>query len=79
MYDFDLILFSHLLFRRSGRASRMVQHFRGQLSALTIERNEEIDRASNCIQDCKQYIEVVDMEKGANIVNSFKKCLAFHH
>lgn len=46
----------------------MVQHFRGQLSGLSIEQKEELQRSSDCIRDCRQYLDVLDAQHGANVV-----------
>jgi hypothetical protein len=64
----------YLLLRKTkcfylARASRLVQHFRGQLSGLTIEQNEELQRSSDCIRDCHQYIDIPDVHPEAGIVS----------
>lgn len=59
----------HLLLFYLARASRLVQHFRGQLSGLTIEQNEELQRSSDCIRDCHQYIDIPDVHPEAGIVS----------
>ncbi|UJR27982.1 hypothetical protein I4U23_009240 [Adineta vaga] len=50
-----------------ARASRLVQHFRGQLSGLIITQKEELPRSSNCIRDCQQYLDIPDVQKEAGI------------
>jgi hypothetical protein len=45
-----------------ARASRMVQHFHGELSGLTIEQKEELQRSSDCIRDCHQYLDISDIQ-----------------
>jgi hypothetical protein len=52
-----------------GRASRMVQHFHGQLSGFVIEQNEELQRSSDCIRDCHQYLEIPDVQKQPGVVS----------
>ena len=47
----------------------MVQHFRGQLSGLSIEQNEELQRSSTCVQDCQQFIDIVNLEKEKGMVS----------
>ncbi|CAF4431561.1 unnamed protein product, partial [Didymodactylos carnosus] len=44
------------------RASRMVDHFSGQLSGLVIEQKEEEQRASGCVRECDQHIEIADIK-----------------
>lgn len=46
-----------------ARATRMVQHFHGQLSGLIIEQKEELQRSSNCIRDCHQFLDIIDIER----------------
>ncbi|CAF1423677.1 unnamed protein product [Rotaria magnacalcarata] len=50
-----------------ARASRMVQHFHGQLSGLSIEQKEELQRSSECIQDCHQYLDIPDVHHETNL------------
>lgn len=52
-----------------ARASRMVQHFHGQLSGLVIEQKEELQRSSNCVRDCHQYLDIIDLEKEDGLVS----------
>ncbi|CAF4419397.1 unnamed protein product [Rotaria sp. Silwood2] len=49
------------------RASRLVQHFHGQLSGLVIEQKEELQRSSNCIRECHQYLDIPDVQSGSNV------------
>ncbi|CAF3271573.1 unnamed protein product [Rotaria socialis] len=53
-----------------ARASRMVQHFNGQLSGLTIEQKEEFPKTQSCIQDCQQYIDMPDIQEQSSITFS---------
>ncbi|CAF0822901.1 unnamed protein product [Rotaria sp. Silwood1] len=50
-----------------ARASRLVQHFHGQLSGLIIEQNEELQRSSNCIRECHQYLDIPDVQSKPNV------------
>ncbi|CAF2502141.1 unnamed protein product [Rotaria sp. Silwood2] len=50
-----------------SRASRLVQHFHGQLSGLIIEQKEELQRSSNCIRECHQYLDIPDVQSGSNV------------
>ncbi|CAF0754565.1 unnamed protein product [Adineta steineri] len=50
-----------------ARASRLVQHFRGQVSGLTIEQKEDLQRSSSCIRDCHQYIDISDVKSEAGV------------
>ncbi|CAF2965080.1 unnamed protein product [Rotaria sp. Silwood2] len=50
-----------------ARASRLVQHFHGQLSGLIIEQKEELQRSSNCIRECHQYLDIPDVQSGSNV------------
>ncbi|CAF1250602.1 unnamed protein product [Rotaria sordida] len=50
-----------------ARASRLVQHFHGQLSGLTIEQKEELQRSSNCIRECHQYLDISDVQSQSNV------------
>ncbi|CAF4307243.1 unnamed protein product, partial [Adineta steineri] len=50
-----------------ARASRLVQHFRGQVSGLTIEQKEDLQRSSSCIRDCHQYIDIPDVKSEAGV------------
>jgi hypothetical protein len=47
----------------------MAQHFHGQLSGLTIEQKEEVQRSSNCIRDCHQYLDLPDVQSEAGVVS----------
>ncbi|CAF4559384.1 unnamed protein product [Rotaria sp. Silwood2] len=40
----------------------MVQHFHGQLSGLSIEQKEALPDSVSCIQDCKQYLDMPDIQ-----------------
>jgi len=53
----------------------MVQHFHGELSDLIIEQKEEIQRTSDCIRDCKQYLDMSGIEKQTGMVNQSKLIL----
>ena len=53
-----------------GRASRMVQHFRGQLSGLAIEQQEELSRSVACTRDCQQYLDMPDLQRESGIVRT---------
>ena len=48
----------------------MAQHFHGQLSGLIIEQKEELQRSSECIRDCHQYLDISDVKTDSNIVSS---------
>ncbi|CAF0892158.1 unnamed protein product [Rotaria sp. Silwood1] len=50
-----------------GRASRMVQHFHGQLSGLSIKQKEELPPSALCIQDCQQYLDMPDIQIQPNM------------
>ncbi|CAF0826469.1 unnamed protein product [Adineta ricciae] len=50
-----------------ARASRLVQHFHGQLSGLTIVQKEELQRSSNCVRDCHQYLNIPDVQKEGGV------------
>ncbi|UJR21434.1 hypothetical protein I4U23_024520 [Adineta vaga] len=58
-----------------GRASRMVQHFHGQLSGLLIEQKEELPRSTACTQNCQQYLDMPDIQKesGFEFVSNFNR------
>ena len=60
MFDFFFFL---------ARASRLVQHFHGQLSGLTISQKEELQRSSNCVRDCQQYLNIPDVQKEDGVVS----------
>jgi hypothetical protein len=47
----------------------MVQHFHGQLSGLIVEQKEELQRSSDCIRDCQQFIEIVGLNKEPGLVS----------
>lgn len=47
----------------------MVQHFHGQLSGLIIEQKEELQRSSNCIRDCHQFLDIIDIERNDGLVS----------
>ena len=47
----------------------MVQHFHGQLSGLSIEQKEELQRSSDCVRDCHQYLEILDLKKDTGLVS----------
>lgn len=63
-----------------ARASRMVQHFHGKLSGLTIEQKEELQRSSGCTRDCHQYLDIADLSAETGVVSpldrSFFKSLS---
>ena len=52
-----------------ARASRMVQYFHGELSGLTIEQKEELQRSSGCTRDCHQYLDVADIQPETGVVS----------
>ena len=54
----------------AGRASRMVQHFRGQLSGLAIEQQEELSRSVACTRDCQQYLDMPDLQRDSGTVRT---------
>lgn len=47
----------------------MVQHFRGELSGLTIEQKEELQRSSGCTRDCRQYLDISNMQPETGVVS----------
>lgn len=53
-----------------ARASRMSQHFHGELSGLIIQQKEELQRSSDCIRDCRQYIDITDIKPETGLVSS---------
>lgn len=50
----------------------MAQHFRGQLSALTIEQKEDLPKSQSCTQDCLQYLDLPDLHAQSGIVCNLK-------
>lgn len=56
-----------------ARASRMVQHFHGELSGLTIEQKEELQRSSDCIRDCHQYLDISDIQSETGLVRQIHR------
>ena len=52
-----------------ARASRMVQYFHGELSGLTIEQTEELQRSSDCTRDCQQYLDISGIEPETGVVS----------
>jgi hypothetical protein len=47
----------------------MVQYFHGELSGLTIEQKEELQRSSGCIRECQQYIDVAGIQPESGVVS----------
>ncbi len=47
----------------------MVQHFHGELSGLTIEQKEELQRASSCTRECYQYLDIADIQSEDGVVS----------
>jgi hypothetical protein len=45
----------------------MVQYFHGELSGLTIEQKEELQRSSGCIRECQQYIDVAGIQPESGV------------
>jgi hypothetical protein len=56
-----------------ARAYRMAQHFHGELSGLTIEQKEELQRSSSCIRECHQYLDISDIESETGLVSQILK------
>jgi hypothetical protein len=50
-----------------ARASRLAQHFHGELSGLTIQQKEELQRSSNCIRDCHQFLDLPDVQSETGV------------
>lgn len=50
----------------------MVQHFSGQLSGLSIEQKQESEESSKCIRDCKEYLDLSDVQRQSDIVCRLK-------
>jgi len=46
----------------------MAQHFHGELSGLTIEQKEELQR-SDCVRDCHQYLDIPDIQPETGVVS----------
>ncbi len=51
----------------------MAQHFHGELSGLTIEQKEELQRSSGCTRDCHQYIDISDIQSETGLVSQIPK------
>jgi hypothetical protein len=64
----DVIRINKLSFYLA-RASRMVQYFHGQISGLTIQQKEELQRSSDCIRECQQYIDVTGIQSEPGVVS----------
>lgn len=47
----------------------MVQLFHGQLSGLIIQQKEELQRSSDCIRDCHQYLDVAGVKPQSDVVS----------
>jgi hypothetical protein len=47
----------------------LAQHFHGELSGLVIEQKQELQRSSNCIRDCHQYLDMPDVQSEAGVVS----------
>jgi hypothetical protein len=60
-----------------ARASRMVQHFHGELSGLTIEQKEELQRSSGCTRECQQYLDItgIQSETGLEFVSNSNRSM----
>jgi hypothetical protein len=46
----------------------MAQHFHGELSGLTIEQKEELQR-SDCVRDCHQYLDIPNIQPETGVVS----------
>jgi hypothetical protein len=59
-----------------ARASRMAQHFHGELSGLTIEQKEELQR-SDCVRDCHQYLDIpnIQPETGVEFISNSNRSM----
>jgi len=47
----------------------MVQHFHGELSGLTIEQKEELQRSSGCTRECQQYLDITGIQSETGLVS----------
>lgn len=48
-----------------GRVSRLVQPFRGQIAALSIEQKEE--SKEQCVRDCQEFLDLPDVQTQSNL------------
>ena len=62
-----------------ARGEVMTQYFHGQLSGLTIEQKEEIDRSAGCIRDCQQYLDMPDVQAQTDLVRTDQLFSKMYH